>query len=123
MDSPAYLHPVMEAEARRMRSENPGSVITSTFRSVAEQQRLYRAWKNGRNPYPVAKPGTSPHHTGLAFDFVAREGARSPQQAALGAEWKGIGGLWWPSDPVHFEHPEAREAVRLGLTSPRWWFF
>lgn len=76
--------------------------ITSTFRSVAEQRRLYRAYLAGRHPLPVAPPGRSMHNYGLAIDLVARNLER------LGAWWRSIGGIWGgPSDPVHF-------SVRIG---------
>lgn len=44
--------------------------ITSGFRSMAEQQRLFNARKS--NPNPVAAPGTSLHETGDAVDISAK---------------------------------------------------
>ena len=71
--------------------------ITSGFRSLEQQQRLYDQRKS--NPYPVAKPGSSKHEQGLAIDvslsFVPTLAAIAPQV-----------GLCQPvakSDPVHFE--------------------
>lgn len=45
--------------------------LTSTFRTQLEQQKLYDQRKS--NPYPVAKPGTSRHERGLAWDSVAND--------------------------------------------------
>lgn len=73
--------------------------ITSTVRTRLEQTRLYNLWLQGKNPYPVAVPGTSKHERGLAFDMV------SEHLDQLGAVWTSWGGRWGGSfgDPVHFE--------------------
>lgn len=42
--------------------------ITSTYRSKAEQAKLYRDWLNGRSPFPANPPGASGHQYGLAWD-------------------------------------------------------
>jgi len=73
--------------------------VTSTRRSRAEQTALYRAWLAGRNPYPVARPGTSDHELGWAVDIVCTD----PPQ--LGEIWKSWGGRWSPRDEVHFAGP------------------
>lgn len=73
--------------------------VTSTRRSRREQEALYARWKAGRNPYPVAVPGTSDHERGMAFDLVSLD------NAPLGALWKSWGGRWSPSDEVHFAAP------------------
>src|SRR5690606_3681515 len=48
--------------------------ITSGYRSPAQQQALWD--RRAANPYPVARPGTSPHERGVAVDvplaFVPR---------------------------------------------------
>lgn len=71
--------------------------ITSGYRSVAEQRRLW----NGRasNPYPVARPGGSKHQQGLAVD-VPTAFVPFLEEVAHDA------GLCRPfpvADPVHFE--------------------
>lgn len=72
-------------------------MITSGFRSRAEQQRLWDA--RATNPYPVAPPGTSRHESGFAIDVPS----------AQVAELRRVGpaaGLCSPipvSDPIHFE--------------------
>ena len=71
--------------------------ITSTYRSLAEQQRLYSNYRAGRARYPAARPGQSWHNYGLAIDMVAD---RLPE---LGRIWQAAGGGWGGArDPVHF---------------------
>lgn len=71
--------------------------VTSDFRSVAEQTRLYGAYISGRHPYPVAYPGCSWHNYGFARDMVVDD----PDW--LGAVWSAWGGQYGGrSDPVHY---------------------
>lgn len=122
MNSPAFLHPVMQEALALLKKVAPRGTLTSTFRSVGEQAKLRRAYEQKRSKFPAERPGHSTHHTGLAFDFVVREGARSPQQYELGRWWESIGGIWaGERDPVHFQHPAARDALAAGLVKARWW--
>jgi hypothetical protein len=93
--------------------------ITSTFRSGAEQGRLYRRYLQGLQPLPVAPPGHSAHEFGYAFDMVV-----SPMDALsdVGAYWQDMGGVWGGAfnDPVHFEYPGFKDygpaqTLSLGL--------
>lgn len=77
--------------------------VTSTRRSRSEQTRLYDAYlARGRTGLPAAPPGSSAHEFGYAFDMVV-----SPLQylPVVGTYWAQLGGVWHPSDPVHFEYP------------------
>jgi LAS superfamily LD-carboxypeptidase LdcB len=75
--------------------------VTSVYRSYSTQAKLYADYLAGRRTLPAARPGTSKHQLGLAFDMVIRP---YPQyQAAAGAVWQRMGGKWFASDPVHFE--------------------
>lgn len=77
--------------------------VTSTRRSHAAQERLYRRWISGLSPLPAAPPGTSAHEYGYAFDLVT-----SPFDALsdVGYTWQSWGGVWGGNrDPVHFEYP------------------
>ena len=76
--------------------------ITSTLRARAQQQRLYRAFLRGETHYPVAPPGTSAHEFGYAFDMIADT---TENLHDLGSVWTQWGGIWSPSDEVHFEYP------------------
>ena len=72
-------------------------ILTSGFRSIESQKRLYARYQRGAHPYPVAPPGRSQHNYGLAIDLVSRN------NSALGAYWISLGGRWGGSkDPVHF---------------------
>lgn len=80
--------------------------VTSTFRSHAEQARLYRRFLAGQQRYPVAPPGSSAHEYGYAFDMITS--AMDPTDLAdLGTVWKSWGGVWGGEfgDPIHFEYP------------------
>lgn len=71
--------------------------VTSTYRSPEKQAALYKRWLEGKNAYPVARPGTSYHEYGRAVDMVV---TNAPQ---LGAYWRYLGGTWGgEKDPVHF---------------------
>ena len=76
--------------------------VTSTLRSRAEQTRLYRRYLEGLSQFPAAPPGRSAHEFGFALDMVV-----SPMEylPAVGAWWQSLGGVWHPSDVVHFEFP------------------
>jgi hypothetical protein len=76
--------------------------VTSTVRGRTEQARLYRRYQSGLAKYPVAPPGTSAHEFGYAFDMVC-----TPLDALadVGYTWTTWGGIWHPSDEVHFEYP------------------
>lgn len=75
--------------------DNPGTSMTSGFRSNADQARLYA--NRGSNPNPVAPPGSSNHERGLAVDI----GGMTPEQRALLPQY----GLAQPvaNDPPHVE--------------------
>lgn len=76
--------------------------VTSTLRTFAEQERLYRKYLSGMSPYPAAPPGTSAHEYGYAFDMVV---SPMPALAYLGSVWQDMGGVWTPRDEIHFEYP------------------
>jgi LAS superfamily LD-carboxypeptidase LdcB len=76
--------------------------ITSTYRSMSTQRRLYERYRAGKSIYPAAPPGTSAHNYGLAVDMVVDQPER------VGAVWEYWGGSWarWGGrfdDPVHFD--------------------
>lgn len=87
--------------------------FTSTLRSRTEQERLYRAYLNGRHQFPVAPPGSSAHEYGEAFDYLVTPAS---YQSDVGLTWVSWGGEWGgKADVVHFELPGASaRAVQQG---------
>lgn len=96
---PAALDPRFLPWVQLLLTHAQGAQITSTRRSPTEQAKLYRRFLNGMHPYPVLPPGRSMHEHGLAVDLIADES----ELRRLGMIWKRWGGLWHPSDPIHFE--------------------
>ena len=76
--------------------------VTSGFRSMAEQERLYNRWLSGSQSLHAARPGCSQHNYGYALDLVVSGDFWGPRQKALGYEWARQGGQWNTADPVHF---------------------
>jgi len=102
------LHPSLLPYAKWLLSVAPSVGvrslrITSVKRSRAQQVALYRDFLAGRSRYPVARPGTSKHEFGLAFDMVTEPYSALWQ---LGALWKKAGGFWSETDAIHFESPK-----------------
>src|SRR5467141_579376 len=88
--------PARELDALVARSGLVGK-FTSTYRSRAEQERLYRAFISGRHAFPVAPPGSSAHEYGEAFDYLVSPMNTSPMSAPSG--WSGAAngearGIW-----------------------------
>jgi len=85
--------------------------VTSTRRSRRTQQKLYNDWVSGRSRFPAAKPGTSRHELGRAFDifFAPYKGLSTAELTRVlepvGKAWESIGGRWGGrfKDPIHFE--------------------
>lgn len=91
--------------------------VVSGFRSMAEQDALYRL---GRSQYQYenqiklhgtqgsvtdAPPGQSAHNYGLAIDVEGRDQSRI---VAVG-RWLGFGTVSW--DPAHLEYPNWRSLL------------
>ena len=76
-------------------------MVTSGLRTIADQQRL---WDNrASNPYPVARPGQSNHHSGNAADVTI--GGRAIQDVIGADELRAAGLYGLPGDAVHVELP------------------
>lgn len=105
------LHPeVRERVAwllQRAREERLNVTVTSTLRTRAKQEQLYRAWlARGRTGLPAAPPGLSTHEYGFAVDLVSDDQPRLVQLAECAhLHWGG------PGDRVHFD-PFGPEAWR-----------
>src|SRR5207244_3197192 len=76
--------------------------VTSARRTHGLQAQLYRRYLQGLSQHPVARPGTSYHEFGRAFDI---EGPSKSQLAAMGQLWESMGGRWGGrfGDEIHFE--------------------
>ena len=55
------------------RSQRVPVTVTSTFRSLGQQRKLYAAFQAGRSQFPANPPGQSGHNYGLAWDSVVPE--------------------------------------------------
>jgi len=113
MPTTSRLHPQFRPWAEKLlevlRSVDRRFVFTSTFRSRADQVRLYNRYLSGQSPFPALPPGRSQHERGFAVD-MARPGTNPAEDELLhelGAAWRGVGGVWGgEKDPVHFEAPK-----------------
>lgn len=79
--------------------------VIDAWRSRQAQQDAYDRWRVGLYDVPiVAKPGTSKHETGEAFDLEGKV----EDLKALGRVWMDWGGKWggvWRHAEVwHFEY-------------------
>jgi len=104
------LHPHLVPWARWIyslgKSYDPLLVVTSARRSASKQQRLYDKWRRGETAIPAARPGTSLHQLGLAFDLarIGYDPLDDPLLNWLGQVWEYVGGRHGGSrDPVHFQ--------------------
>lgn len=80
-------------------------VVTSGFRDIAKQAKLYEAYIRGQSSIPAAPPGRSMHNYGLAFDLarIGKDPFQDPLLEWLGQVWLQVGGRYGgPVDPVHF---------------------
>lgn len=87
-------------------------LFSSGFRTYEEQAELFN---DPTNPYPVAPPGTSWHHTGLAFD------ASNHVAIAAAIDAMDDAPLCQPypvTDEVHFGHADYAECGGPGLRPP-----
>ena len=97
------LHPEVRDRVSRVleraRVERLSVTVTSTLRSRAKQEQLYRAWlARGQTGLPAAPPGYSTHEYGFAVDMVAPDtGALVAIAECEGLHWAG------PGDRVHFD--------------------
>jgi hypothetical protein len=106
------LHPAFEPYAaailKALQSLDPSFVVTSTVRSKRAQEALYAAYRAGKHPLTVARPGCSKHEGGWAVD-IARGKVPPLQDRYLhlvGQKWRSLGGEWGgEKDPVHFALP------------------
>ena len=127
---PMFLPYVKTFIARACAELNVLIVVTSGYRSFAEQQRLKAKNKNN------ASAGSSPHNFGLAIDLNPRQydaatnsagstlamkasGASTWNNTGVPKLWHSMGGFWKHKfsggyqDPVHFD-------MKFGLKTSEW---
>jgi len=97
----ARVHPLIAAVARNMprinRALGFNSRVTSTYRTRAQQAKLYADYIAGRSSLPANQPGYSLHERGLAIDIVTEDLRELVGfMEYLGFKWAG------PKDKVHF---------------------
>lgn len=99
LDSRVY--PIAQAFVRALTRAGITVKVTSARRSMEEQQRLYARYKAGLSKYPAAKPGSSTHGVGIAFDLKLDP----PLYDLAGQVWESLGYTWGGrfSDPIHFD--------------------
>lgn len=102
------LNKEFDTALQRMIKDSGGKVsITSGYRSIAQQQKIYDLWKAGKHPAPlVAKPGRSNHNHGLAADLKFLTPEAKKWFHANAAKY----GLAFPmkSEPWHIEPINAK---------------
>jgi LAS superfamily LD-carboxypeptidase LdcB len=92
------------------------AVVTSGYRSLAKQARLYEAYRRG-GPL-AARPGSSAHNYGLAVDIAFPGRAKDDSAYKLMHRIAGTFGLQplgfvqRRQDPYHVELPGWREWVK-----------
>lgn len=111
MASLRTLHPDAQRIAqwfvRVLQANGVRVTITSARRDPAKQAELYRRYKAGLSKYPAAKPGTSTHEQGIAFDLSLVP----PVYDAAGRLWESLGFTWGGrfDDRIHFDfRPRSR---------------
>ena len=82
-------------------------VITSTFRTWAEQKKLCEDWEAGRSKWPANRPGDSAHQYGLAFDSWV------PEEWFPAWSWlrRYAGFEVLANDKIHGQYPNWRDHV------------
>lgn len=98
------LAPQLHEAILLVEQESPQQILFSSgFRTYREQADLYN---DPTNPYPVAEPGTSWHHTGLAFDASNHETIAATLAAM---DDPPLCQPYPTTDEVHFSHADYAE--------------
>jgi len=82
-------------------------VVTSVWRSWAEQTVLRNKWEAGLSEFPANKPGESAHEHGLAFDSWVPD----KEMGLWVSIRRGVGLRVPDGDLIHAERPEWRSTV------------
>ena len=116
--NPEVRSAFLRVKDRAKRELGVDIVLTSGDRSHERQKQLWRG--RAKNPFPVARPGTSNHEHGLAVDLnVFRNGKKLPESvvaqiaAEEGFQWLG------ERDRVHFDYRGRGQLASRGRGSDR----
>lgn len=95
------VRPIAAAFIRLLQRAGVRVTVTSTRRSLDEQKKLYANYIAGKSKYPAARPGTSTHGIGAAFDLHLEP----PVYAQAGQLWERAGFTWGGrfNDQIHFD--------------------
>jgi D-alanyl-D-alanine carboxypeptidase-like protein len=95
------VRPLAQAFIRALEQAGVRVIVTSTRRSLDEQKKLYADYLAGRSKYPAARPGTSTHGVGAAFDLHLEP----PVYQQAGELWERLGFTWGGrfQDKIHFD--------------------
>ena len=98
--NPLLREPFLRYAEEMFRTKNKRVMVTSTYRSMAEQQAL---WNNRHNnPYTVGKPSQyNKHNLGLAIDVNSKDGSIDPHILNKYGMVRPV-----RNDPVHIEMRE-----------------
>lgn len=112
-----YLAPELAQAATALVAEAQAAglqpIVTSTWRTYAEQKKLYDKFLRGESQYPASPPGEGSHEYGWAFDMVVTPRDALWDLGDLWEEWGGDwGGRWRNPDIIHFELPGASQEAR-----------
>lgn len=109
MDSRVRPHAEYAHELARYYGVTP--VITSSYRSWAEQTRLRARWERGESQYPANRPGDSAHNFGWAWDSVVPR-----HQQGLWNDIRRYAGFEvLPGDIIHGQVPDWRQYRESGF--------
>jgi D-alanyl-D-alanine dipeptidase len=126
----ARLEPVIQSKARALldasKIEGIELVVTQGLRTMEEQAALYAQGRTAPGPVVTnAKPGSSWHNFGLAFDVAVVQGGK-PTWPADEALWQKVGalgkalGLTWGGDFMNFpDRPHCQYTGGLTLEQAR----
>jgi hypothetical protein len=81
--------------------------VTSSYRSIEQQRKLYAAYKAGNSRFPANPPGYSGHNYGLAWDSVVPD----PYREWWGRVREAFGFRVPANDWIHAEVPNWQRYV------------
>jgi hypothetical protein len=108
------VNPELAQRVQLLLAKLPTGYVSSAFRSLAEQTRLYNLFLAGKGS-PANLPGTSMHEKGLAVDVAC-----AASDDAARAKWAKEFGLYTPhsTELWHMELDPKRKSLDTGEAMP-----